>query len=78
MKPFEYYNHFKNLLTQDAKEAKRTTSKKDKPYIRQVINESLNGYIIELNTLAMREQISEKRKQQFCNWLEHHACNLHP
>jgi len=78
MKTFEYYNHFKSLLIQDSKEAKRTTNGKDKAYIRQVINDSLDGYKRELNTLALREEISEKRNKQFQNWLESLACNLHP
>ena len=78
MKTFEYYNHFKSLLIQDSKEAKRTTNGKDKAYIRQVINDSLDGYKRELNTLALREEISEKRNEQFKNWLESLACNLHP
>lgn len=68
-----YYKHYKRLL----KEVADNASKTDKPYRREVLNNELDGYIKELNTLELREQITQARKELYINWLESYVIRRH-
>ena len=68
-----YYKHFKSLLKYTADNETKT----DKPYRRYVLNTELDGYIKELNTLELREQITQARKELYINWLESYVIRRH-
>ena len=72
------YQNAKACLKEVADEAKRTTGNTDKPYIRQCINDTADDLINQFNWHAMKEKISEKKANQYSNWLSGYACNLHP
>lgn len=71
------YLNAKSCLKQVADKAKRTSGK-DKPLIRQVINDTADDLIKQFNFHAMRGRISEKRARQYSNWLSSYAADLHP
>jgi len=73
----QIYWNAKYLLIDQAKEAKRTSGK-DKPYVRQVINDSLNSINQQIDWHEMKEDISLAKSEQYKKWLESLACNLHP
>ena len=74
----DIYNNSKYVLISEAKEAKRTTSKSDKPYIRQCINDQLDQQIRQMAWHEMKETISPKQLTLYTVWLESLACSLHP
>lgn len=77
-KAIPIYREAKKLLISQAKEVTRTTDGRDKPYIRQVINDSADDIRRQLDFHRLRERISDKQYAQFCNWIDQLACNLHP
>jgi len=77
-KAYSIYRNAKKSLKTAADECKRTTSKTDKPYIRQVINDQADSMIKQINWHAMKETISQRQAQMFSNWLSSYAADLHP
>ncbi len=73
----QIYNPLKARLTNIANYAK-VTFKNDKPAQRQAINEEFHFVVLELDTLLLKEKISEKKQIQLLKWLENYACKLHP
>ena len=73
----EIYNNFKEIIKQTAITEKRN-NKKDKPMIRENLNNLLDSLTRELNYLAMIEKISLKQSYLYINWLTSYTCKLHP
>ncbi len=72
------YLSAKQTLVNEAKEAKRLTSKSDKPYIRQCINDQADQMHRQIDHYAMKGNYSNKVAEMYKNWLSSLACNLHP
>jgi len=72
------YNNFKTIIKDEAKQLKATTSKKDKIYIRTVLNELLDSTCKDLNRLELKEVISAKQNNLYQNWLTSYTIKLHP
>ena len=72
------YSQAKENLKLFTMTAARTVWAKDKPAQRQAINEYTEGLCLDINRLAMREQISEAKARQLCQWLHLYAAKLHP
>lgn len=73
----QIYKNSKSLLISEAKEAKRL-SPKDKPMIREIINNQADQICRQIQFHALKNVISEKQAKQYCNWIQQTACNLHP
>jgi len=71
------YQSIKANLKADADRAK-LANPTDKPYRRQVINDSANGYHREIDFYAMKGKFSEAKAEQYKNWLSSYAASLHP
>lgn len=72
------YNHYKALLISESKELKKDNPK-DKPYIRECLNNSLDSYIKSLNNYhALKGKISQKQADLYSIWLSNLVCRLHP
>lgn len=50
----------------------------DRPRVRQCINDTLDMLIRELDFHVMKETITEKKAEQFKNWLTNFAISKHP
>jgi hypothetical protein len=74
----EIYNNCKSLLIGQANEAKRTVNGKDKPYIRQCINDAADNSYRSIEWHCMKSKYSEAMAKQYIKWLESLACSLHP
>jgi len=68
-----YYLHFKNLLKNTADQ----TTKTDKAYRREVLNNELDSYIKEMGVLLLRENISEKLFNLYSAWLTNYVILRH-
>jgi spore coat protein CotF len=68
-----YYLHFKNLLRNTANQ----TTKRDKPYRREVLNNELDAYIREMDVLLLRDNISEKLFNLYSAWLTNYVIDRH-
>lgn len=73
----EIYNNFKEIIKKTAITEKRN-NKKDKPMIRENLNNLLDSLTSELNYLAMIEKITLKQSELYINWLTSYTCKLHP
>jgi len=71
------YNNAKQCLISVAKEAKRL-NKKDKPMVRQIINDQADEMHKQIVFWAMKGSYSESMAKQYKNWLSQLACKLHP
>ena len=74
----QIYNNAKAILTAESKQLKATTSKKDKTYIRTVLNDLLDSTCKDLNRLELKGVISQKQNNLYQNWLSNYTCKLHP
>jgi hypothetical protein len=68
-----YYLHFKNLLKNTANQ----TTKRDKAYRREVLNNELDAYIREMDVLKLRDQISERLFNLYSAWLTNYVILRH-
>lgn len=71
------YNNAKQCLISVAKETKRL-NKKDKPMVRQIINDQADEMHRQIDFWAMKGSYSESMAKQYKNWLSLLACKLHP
>ena len=71
------YNNAKQCLVSVAKEAKRL-NKKDKPMVRQIINDQADQMERQIDFWAMKGSYSEAMSKQYKNWISQLACKLHP
>jgi bifunctional DNase/RNase len=71
------YLNAKELIKSEAKILKRQNPK-DKPYIRQFLNDLCNDLISQFNFHAMKETISEKQAKMYTNWLSNYTADQHP
>lgn len=76
MKQSTIYQNAKELMKSTAKELKRTSN--DKPYIRYELNNMADSLYRQFEYYAMKETISQKKAEQYKNWLSSYTCNLHP
>jgi hypothetical protein len=74
----QIYNNAKAILTAESKQLKATTGKKDKAYIRTVLNDLLDSTCRDLNRLELKEVISAKQNKIYQNWLTNYTIKLHP
>jgi hypothetical protein len=74
---FEIYRGFKNRLD-SIKFYCDTRFKTDKPAQNEILNNALHYMIGELDSITLREEISEKAQIQVIHWLENYVCKLHP
>ena len=72
------YNNCKAILKDEANQLKATNNKKDKVYIRTVLNDLLDSTCKDLNRLELKEVISQKQNNLYQNWLSSYTCKLHP
>jgi hypothetical protein len=72
------YNNCKAILKDEANQLKATNNKKDKVYIRTVLNELLNDLCNTLNRHELKETVSAKQNKLYQNWLSNYTCKLHP
>lgn len=49
----------------------------DKPRRRMILNDTLDLYIREINSEVFHERLSEKRANQFINWLTDYTIKRH-
>ena len=71
------YNNAKECLISVAKEAKRL-NKKDKPMVRQIINDQADEIHRQIDFHCMKGAYSEYKATQYKNWISILACRLHP
>tara|TARA_R110000803_G_scaffold185900_6_gene248329 strand:+ start:1899 stop:2129 length:231 start_codon:yes stop_codon:yes gene_type:complete len=70
------YNQHAELLKQIASEEKESNAG-DKPSYNEALNNALDSITRDLQQYEMREQISVKQFNLYCNWLESLTCRLH-
>ena len=71
------YLNAKELIKSEAKILKRQNPK-DKPYIRQCLNDLCNDLISQFNWHSMKETITEKQAKMYANWLSNYTAYQHP
>ena len=71
------YNNAKELIKQEAKTLKRQNPK-DKPYVRECLNNLCDDLIKQFNHHAMKETISEKQANIYAYWLSSYTASQHP
>jgi hypothetical protein len=71
------YLTVKAMLIEIARQEKKDNPN-DKPRVRQVLNDSLDSFIRDLDRAVLREQVTEKRFKLWCKWLESLVCRLQP
>lgn len=72
------YQQAKENLKAFTMHAARTVWVNDKPAQRAAINDYTDSLCHDINRMAMREQISEAKARQLCQWLHLYAAKLHP
>ena len=70
------YLNAKQVLTNEAKEAKRLSN--DKGYIRQYINDQNDQMHRQIDFYAMQDKFSTAMANIYKIWLSNIACKLHP
>jgi len=68
-----YFLHFKNLIKNTADQ----TTKRDKAYRREVLNNELDAYIREMDVLKLREKITERAFNLYSAWLTNYVILRH-
>ena len=71
-----YHNAKANLL--EVKKAELRSNPTDKPMIRQTLNDVTDRLCRDIDYEAMRGNCTEKRAEQYKNWLTNYCCSLHP
>lgn len=71
------YLNAKQVLISTAKEAKRL-SPRDKPMIRQEINDQADQMQRQIDFWCMKGNYSEAQARIYKAWIENLACKLHP
>ena len=71
----DIYNQHAELLKQIASEEKESNAG-DEPRYNEVLNNTLDSVIRDLQRYEMREQISTKQFNIYCKWLEFLTCRL--
>ncbi len=71
------YKSMKAQILEVATTEKRHNPK-DRPRVRQCINDTLDTLIREIDWYVMKETITEKKAEQFKNWLTNFAISKHP
>ena len=74
----QIYKNAKAILKAESKQLKATTGKKDKTYIRTVLNDLLDSTCKDLNRLELKGAISANQNKIYQNWLTNYTIKLHP
>lgn len=72
------YQNAKQVLKDTKNRLKREYGKSDKPYQREVLNNTCDDCIKQFNWYAMKGKISEKQADLYANWLDSYTGSLHP
>jgi len=73
----DIYLNSKSILKDTAKQAKESNPK-DKPYVREVLNNQLDQLDRQINHYVMNDKISQKRANLYIKWLTNYCISLHP
>jgi len=70
------YQNLKTQITEVSKSLKQNSD--DKPMINMGLNDFFDSLCKnDIEQLVLREKISEKKAEQYKNWLINYVCKLH-
>ena len=72
----QIYNNCKSLINETAN-TEHKHNPKDKPRVREVLNNLLDDLIRQIDFHAMKDTISKGKAEQFKKWLTSYTCKRH-